>query len=186
MIYLVIGPSCSGKTQFVTNSFIKSDSRCIKDLIKITVTDTSILIGDYTTNNKVRGTDRISRSQLKLIAPQIIKSFNDTKLDIVAEGINVCWDFVLEDLIPYKEHIKLIYINCSKETSLLRNYQINENANSSWFKAVYTRSFNTFNKYKNVFDSYIVDTEHGVDFNLISLDTVTLNPWHSNAMKRLF
>lgn len=187
MIYLVIGPSCSGKTQFVTNSFIGiSKSDCYKDLIKITKTESSILIGDYTTDKKVRGTDRISRSQLKLIAPQIIKCFESEYLDIIAEGINICWSFVLDELIPYKSSIKLIYLNCSKEMSLYRNKMLNAQFNSTWFKSVYTRSLNTFIKYKNVFDSYVVDTNNIIDFSTISLDTVKLEPVCKSSMQKLF
>ena len=187
MIYLIIGPSCSGKTQLVTNSFIgKSKIICYKDIIKITKSESSILIGDYTTNKKVRGTDRISRSQLKLIAPQIIKSFKETDLNVIAEGINICWSFVLDALLPYKSEIILIYVRCSKETSLYRNKQINSKCNESWFKSVWTRSNNTFNKYCKIYKSWIIDTDVITDFSTISLATSELVPVRVSNPIQLF
>lgn len=187
MIYLIIGPSCSGKTQLVTNSFIKdSKMSCYKDLVKVTETDYSILIGDYTSDKKVRGTDRISRSQLKLIAPQIIKSFSETNLDVVAEGINICWSFVLDALLPYRDNIMLIYLNCSKETSLSRNRQLNSELNEAWFKSVWTRSNNIFNKYCSIYNSWIIDTDSIIDFSNISLVTSKLVPVKIQQVKKLF
>lgn len=187
MIYLIIGPSCSGKTQIVTNSFIgNSEISCYKDLVKITKSDTSLLIGDYTSNNKVRGTDRISRSQLKLIAPQIIKLFNEYDLNIVAKGINVCWSFVLDELLPYKDNVKLIYMDCSKEMSLARNEKINPDFNRSWFKSVWTRSNNIFNKYSQEYNSWIIDAEHILNFSEISLDNVQLVPVKQVQQNKLF
>lgn len=173
MIYLILGPSCSGKTQIVTNSFIEEPISCYRDLIPITKTSKAYLIGDFTKSGKVRGTDRISRSQLKQIAPQIIKCFENSSLDVVAEGVNVCWRFVLDPLIPYNKDVTLIYLKCNLETSLKRNLSLNPSCNKSWFKSVYTRSENTFFEYSSVFDSYLVNTENA-DFSTISLSNCEL------------
>lgn len=189
MIYLIIGPSCSGKTQIVTNSFILPAKSicCHKDIIKITQTDNSILIGDYTVTNKVRGTDKIGRNQLKLIAPQIIKSFHDfPDFDIVAEGINVCWRFVLDELLPYKEHVRLIYLACSKDTSILRNRELNPTCNVTWFKSVWTRSYNTLVNYGKCFNSSIVDTEDYMNFDSICLNNVVFQSVDISKQQPLF
>ncbi len=188
MIYLVIGPSCSGKTQFVSNSFLdNSDLISYKDILKLTKSKNNILIGDYTKSDKVRGTDRISRSQLKLIAPQIIKLHNNQDdLNIVAEGINVCYPFVMDALLPYKENVKLVYIYCTKAISLDRNIAINKNANLTWFKSVWTKSHNTFLSYCDKYDSYILNTNYGIDFNTISLSNSNLIKGNPNEFGILF
>lgn len=185
MIYLILGASCSGKTQLVTNSFISKNAVCYRDLVPVTKTDTAHLIGDFTREGKVRGTDKISRSQLKLIAPQIIKCFNDSNLDVVAEGINVCWNFVLNELVPYKDNIKMIYLNSSLETSLRRNIELNKDCNKKWFKSVYTRSENAFLSFSNKFDSYVINTENA-DFSKISLTNCELIPFAGFTNIELF
>ena len=187
MIYLIIGPSCSGKTQIVTNSFIKNscETVCYKDIIKVTKTDNAYLIGDYTVDKKVRGTDRISRNQLKLIVPQIIKLFESgVQRDIVAEGVNICWSFVFDELLSYKKDIKLIYLYCTKEVSLKRNHIIGSTASDSWFKSIWTRTDNIFNKYCNDFNSYIIYTNEDIDFSEISLDTVDIKQFISSSIKK--
>lgn len=185
MIYLIIGPSCSGKTQFVTNSFIKgSQMHCFKDLVKVTETENCFLIGDFTIEKKIRGTDTISRSQLKLISPQIIKLFNETDKDIVAEGVNLCWSFVFDALLPYKNDIVLIYLNCSKDISLQRNCAIGSTAKDSSFKAMWTRTDNIFNKYCSYFDSYVYCTDTIDDFSEFGLSAIELQK--VNSIPRLF
>lgn len=187
MIYLIIGPSCSGKTQIVTNSFIKNSCEivCYKDIIKVTKTDDAYLIGDYTVDKKVRGTDRISRNQLKLIAPQIIKLFkSDTQKDIVAEGVNICWSFVFDELLLYRKDIKLIYLYCTKDVSLNRNHTIGSTASDSWFKSIWTRTDNIFNKYCNDFDSYIIYTNEDMDFSKISLTTADIEQFTGSRIKK--
>lgn len=178
MIWLIIGPSCAGKTQFVTNSFIgNSKLVCTKDIIKVTESDTSYLIGDWTLNAKVRGTDKIARQHLKLIAPQIEKLMSKGDKDIVAEGVNICWSFVLDNLIQYADQIKLIYVQCSLGASIYRNQKLGGTQRERNIKATWTRTNNTFLKYNKFFDSYVVNTEFGIDFRTFSKDTAILKKY---------
>jgi len=187
MIYLVIGPSCSGKTQFVTNSFMKGNCICYKDLVRVTKSDNAYLIGDYTSDKKVRGTDRIARQQLKLIVPQIIKLFElNDGLDVVAEGVNICWSFVFEDLLPYREFVKFMYLRTSKEISLQRNHIIKSSASDAWFKSIWTRTNNIFNKYCVYYDSYVFDTSDNIDFSKISIDNIIFEKYVNAEQKKLF
>ncbi len=175
MIYLVIGPSCAGKTQFVTNTWIKgSNIELKKDLIKYCETDRSLLIGDWTINAKVRGTDKIARQQYKLIAPQIIRLFESSDKDIVAEGVNLCWSFVAEELLKYKENILLFYIYCDLQTSINRNVNLGNTQSVKNIKSTFTRTNNWFNKYGNNFKHYIVDTNHLFDFSDFSIKDLNL------------
>lgn len=177
MIYLVIGPSCAGKTQFVSNSWMTDDCTVKKDLIKYTECKDAYLIGDYTINAKVRGTDKVARQHYKLIAPQIIKLHNLNDKDIIAEGINLCWHFVATDLLEVADDVKLIYLQSSLEKSIERNAQLHNTQTITNIKSTYTRTLNWFNKYAGYFDSYIVNTDVGVDFSNFSINTAKLEKY---------
>lgn len=75
MIYIVIGPSCSGKSTFVVNSFIRGENtKENKDIITYCETDTCFLIGKWFDPRRVKGLDRISRAQIPLIVDQVKKT----------------------------------------------------------------------------------------------------------------
>ena len=74
MIYIVIGPSCSGKSTFVVNSFIKGkNAKETKDILTLCETDACFLVGKWFDSRRVKGLDRISRAQIPLIVEQVKK-----------------------------------------------------------------------------------------------------------------
>ena len=115
MIYLVVGGSCAGKTSFVVNSFVSSDTKVYKDLVTLTECDNNILFGDYTRESRTKGTDTISRADLDKLAPQIDKLIKEQpNKNIILEGTKIIsrnlFNHIMELNVPTKvsSSIKLI------------------------------------------------------------------------------
>lgn len=171
MIYIVIGPSCSGKSTFVVNSFIKGkNAKEIKDILTLCETDTCFLIGKWFDSRRVKGLDRISRAQIPLITKQVKKLIPKNK-NIVLEGDKVVSQKIFRELLNTGEKCKLFWIRCSAETSLNRNRKNGSTQQESSIRAVATKAKNIFYIFQNEMDGEIVDTENVVDWDNFNLST---------------
>lgn len=171
MIYIVIGPSCSGKSTFVVNSFIKGKSaKETKDILTLCETDTCFLVGKWFDSRRVKGLDRISRAQIPLIVEQVKKLIPRNK-DIVLEGDKVVSQKIFRELLLTGEKCKLFWIRCSAETSLNRNRKNGSTQQESSIRAVATKAKNIFYMFQSEMDGEIIDTENVVDWDNFNLST---------------
>lgn len=180
MIYIVIGPSCSGKSTFVVNSFIKGkNAKETKDILTLCETDTCFLIGKWFDSRRVKGLDRISRAQIPLITKQVKKLIPKNK-NIVLEGDKVVSQKIFRELLNTGEKCKLFWIRCSAETSLNRNRKNGSTQQESSIRAVATKAKNIFYIFQNEMDGEIVDTENVVDWDNFNLSTANRIKTRSN------
>ena len=171
MIYIVIGPSCGGKSTFVVNSFIKGqNAKETKDILTLCETDTCFLIGKWFDSRRVKGLDRISRAQIPLIIEQVKKLIPKNK-DIVLEGDKVVSQKIFRELLLTGEKCKLFWIRCSAETSLNRNRKNGSTQQESSIRAVATKAKNIFYVFQSEMDGEIIDTENIVDWDNFNLFT---------------
>ena len=121
MIYLIIGGSCAGKSQFVKNSFLKGKPfKEYKDLVTICETDTDFMLGKYNLDIRQTGTDRISRKDIPLFFDQIKRLYRRGK-NVVCEG----------DKISYKPAQQEAYCHCGSDSLVLlgrRDYYRDEHS----------------------------------------------------------
>lgn len=169
MIYLIVGPSHAGKTSFVVNSFIKGQEiKEYKDLIPVSECDNCYLIGRYSISERTKGTDRVSRKDIPLFGEQI-KRLLDKGKDIVLEGDKICSHNLFDEIKSWGVPCKLYWVKCSPEKSYERNQVHGSVCKFSHLKAVYSKSRNIFNDYKNDFDGEIIDTENITDFTKLDM-----------------
>lgn len=183
MIYLIIGPSNSGKTTLVYNTFVK-DSKTLeyyKDIIGITKTDTSYIIGDFTRDSRRKGTDTLARSDIKYIYDEVCALVN-TGLDIVLEGVRVCSRPLINKLLQF-DNLRLVYLYCAVDLSIKRNLEYNKDSKVSYraMKAVCTSANNIYEEYKYSIPNIMIDTSQ-IDFSTFSLVGIDYSVVHKNKL----
>lgn len=136
MIYIILGPSCSGKSTLVVNTWMKgSECREFKDILTVLETEKAYLIGKWLCDTRVKGLDRISRKQIPLIVKQVKRLIGKGK-DIVLEGDKVAAGPILNELLEINVQCQLYWVKCTKETSLSRNRINGSTQKESSIKAV--------------------------------------------------
>ena len=176
MIYLVVGGSCAGKTSFVVNSFVSSDTKVYKDLVTLTECDNNILFGDYTRESRTKGTDTISRADLDKLAPQIDKLIKEQpNKNIILEGTKIISRNLFNHIMELNVPTKLFLIKCDKEVSIERNKKNNSTVNESVLKAECTKADNIFYEYKEVFNGEIINTNNITDFSTLKMNYLSIS-----------
>ena len=173
MIYLIVGASCSGKTSFTYNSFIKGrEFKQCKDILDYAETDSTILLGKWISDSRTKGSDTINRQDIHLICPQVLNLLEKTTKDIVLEGDKITSRTVFNQIRDLNVPCKLYLIKVSPEVSYLRNVNNNSRCSYSHLKAVTTKAENIFSEYRDVFDGEEVNTNNvsREDFNILSKD----------------
>lgn len=165
-VHVVIGASHSGKTSFVENVFIKdSEMTEFRDEVVITETDEYYLIGPYDSiDERTKGTDRVSRADIRKIYTQVVSLAKEGGKDVVVEGDKITSRPFMNSLIDAELDVNLYWIKVSSETSISRNRKAGSTSKDSQLKAVTTKAKNLFNEYKMLCESYIVDSENVLDF----------------------
>lgn len=164
MVYLIIGPSCAGKTSYTVNTFIHGQKiREYRDLIPVSECDNCLLIGKYITSNRTKGTDRVSRKDIPKISEQVLRLVPQGR-DIILEGDKICSQKIFDEL-KSKTDCKLIYVCCSLATTIERNMRNNSLCKESHLRTVATKAKNLFWKYESIFDGEIVETDSVKDFS---------------------
>lgn len=180
MIYLIIGPSCAGKTSFTKNSFIKGQELTEhKDLIKYTECDSCILFGSYLQEKRMLGTDTIPRNFTNRI-PEQLKKFIDAGVtkDIILDGNRIAFKTVFAKILEAapKDQIKLFCITTSPEISYERNLQNNTKSSFSHLKGVRTRTLNVYFEYCDKMNGELIDTSLVTDFSSFGIDNLPKQP----------
>lgn len=186
MIYLIIGPSCAGKSSFTVNTFIR-DQKCreYKDLITVCENDSCFLIGKYLVDNRTKGTDRVYRKDIPKILDQVKRLIPKGK-DIVLEGDKICSEPLFTALEQTGEPCKLYWIRCTPETSIARNRKNNSTCSDRYLKTVGSKARNLFWKFYTAFDGEIIDTDEITDFKNFSLETATtIKPAQKNSTRKI-
>lgn len=166
MIYLIVGQSCAGKSQFVVNTFMKGyDTVEYNDLLPVCENEKAFLIGHWLDERRVKGTDRISRGGIANIFPQIQKLLKKGQKDIVIEGDKIVSKKLFNNILSLGEKCKLYYIRCSTETSIKRNAANGSVGHDKLFKTTSTKADNIFWKFFQLMDGEIIDTEYITDFS---------------------
>lgn len=174
MIYLIVGASCSGKTSFTINSFLKNKTFEIKhDLMDYTECDDCILIGRYDGDKRSKGTDTILRTQISSLGEQVSNLLNLNK-DIVLEGDKIVSKDLFNYLLSLNVPIKLYLINVHPDVSYLRNVANGSTSSRSHLRAVTSKAKNIYNEYFDRMMGEVVDTSSlsREDFNNLSKDNL--------------
>lgn len=177
-VHIVIGASCSGKSTFVNNSFINgSKLNFYKDVIGITECDNYYLIGDYTSktvDGRIRGTDSTARQYIKFVVCQIERLID--KKSVVMDGDKIYSHNIFNALLAKNIPVKLYYMWCSVDTSLLRNKNNGSTMKESAIKALHTKPYNFYMEYRDKVDTVVYNTEEITDWNKFDKNTVTAFP----------
>lgn len=173
MIYLIVGASCSGKTSFTYNSFLKGNEFSNnKNILDYCETQDTILLGKWDKEGRTKGSDTINRKDISLINSWIEEMLKTSNKDIVLEGDKIAsrtiFNFIKEKGIP----CKLYWIQVTPQVSYDRNVQNGSTCSFSHLKAVTTKAQNIFMDYCNNFDGEVVNTCNLTreDFDLINKD----------------
>lgn len=176
MIYLIVGASCSGKTSFTYNSFLKGkEFTQTKDILDYCETNDTILLGKWDREGRTKGSDTINRVDIPLINSWIAKMLESNK-DIVLEGDKITsrtiFNYIKELNIP----CKLYWIKVEPETSYERNMSNGSTCSFKHLKAVTTKAQNIFIEYCDLFSGEVVDTNKlsREDFDLLDKNNYNL------------
>ena len=177
-VYVIIGPSNSGKTMFVSNSFINGHKcKYYKDIMGITETESTYLIGNWLLDKRVRGTDVVARQYLGKIFEQIecLHNINPEK-DFVLEGFKIHSRPLLNKLIDAGYIVELYYLYCSLETSRSRNFACDPTSTATYrlHNWIYVSAKNLYLAYKDKIVCHFMNTERLTsyeDFCNLNLDT---------------
>ena len=175
-IHIVIGASCAGKSSFTRNTWIRDrEFNEYKDITWVCELDDVFLLGCYSphhTDPRRVGSDRISRSEIPLILPQIDKILTTTNKPIVMEGEKVIsrplWNALIDH--GWGEQMRIYYMRCDLETSLKRNVENGSTQRLGMLKRLHTMSENIYKEYKDILDFYIVDTDNVKDFTKLKYE----------------
>lgn len=158
MIYLIVGASCSGKTSFTYNSFLKNKEFVqLKDILDYCETNDTILLGKWDKEGRTKGSDTVNRMDIPLINPWISKMLEYNK-DIVLEGDKITSRTIFNYIKELGVSCKLYWIKVTPETSYERNVKNGSSCSFKHLKAVTTKAQNIFVDYCNMFEGEVVDT----------------------------
>ena len=176
MIYIIVGPSCAGKTSFIMNTWLKGKQRKdLNDLMMLCETDEAFLLGNWSAEVRSKWLDRISRKQISLIPEQVKRLIGKGK-DIVLDGDKAVGQKIFEELLATKEKCQLYWIKCSAEESIRRNRVNGSTLKDGRIKAVATKAENIFWKFAPDMRGGIILTENPPVWNEFSLETS--NPYY--------
>lgn len=165
MIYLIVGASCSGKTSFTYNSFLKGREFSQKrDVLDYCETDEAILLGKWISDTRTKGTDTINRKDIPLIGSQV-EALLPLGKDIVLEGDKITSRNLFDKVLSFGVDVKLYLIDVPPEVSYERNVANNSTCTFSHLKAVTTKAYNIFMLYKDRMDGTRVDATNVEDFS---------------------
>lgn len=171
MIYLIIGPSCAGKSSFVKNSFLKGKAKMeFRDMMPITETDDCFLVGRFGSENRTVGTDRVSRADIPKFFEQT-KKLHDLGKDVVLEGDKICSRKFFSELVKSGMKCQLYWIRCKPETSIKRNKANGSTCSDSHLRAVAKKAENLFYDFCHVFNGQVFDTDNITDFGSFGIGT---------------
>jgi len=173
MIYLIIGASCSGKTSFTYNSFLK-DKEFInnKNILDYCETKDTILLGKWDKEGRTKGSDTISRKDISLINSWIAEMLKISNKDIVLEGDKITSRTIFNFIKDFRLPCKLYWIQVTPEVSYSRNVNNGSTCSFSHLKAVTTKAQNIYMDYCNYFNGEIVNTCNLTrkDFDVLNKD----------------
>jgi hypothetical protein len=177
MIYLIIGGSCAGKTQFVKNSFLKGKHfEQYKDLVTVCETDTDYIVGRYDLDMRQLGTDRISRADIPKFFDQIKKLYVRGK-NVVLEGDKISSHKLFQQIADSGMKATLIWINLSIEESIRRNEKLGFTGKVASLKRPLTKCKNLYDDFKDVFPSYEIDADSVPDYSTFSIQTADMKKY---------
>lgn len=159
MIYVIIGPSCSGKSTLVVNTFIKGhECKEFKDVLPVCETESAFLVGKWFDKRRVKGLDRISRAEIPKIIDQVKRLLPIGK-DIILEGDKIASRKFFQELLETGVQCQLLWCKCSKETSVSRARKNGSTQQESSIKAVAQKAENIFYEFAAEMNGGIIDTE---------------------------
>lgn len=170
MIYLVVGASCSGKSSFVKNRFIRDNELIVyKYKTWLTETEDTILFGKYTNNSERErcGVDTIAyqeQGQVMIDQLDVCMLQNKEEKDIVLEGVKVASSPLMEHILKCGYQCVLVYVWCSCNTSIERNKKNGSVQNERSLKIAYSRCDNFYKKYKDYVPTVVINSEAITDF----------------------
>lgn len=169
MIYIIIGASHAGKTQFTINSFLKGKEFVeYKDILPITETDSAYLLGTYSSEDRYKGSDKVLRKDIPRIFEQVQRLCGKGK-DIVLEGDKITSHGLMDSLLTLDEPLKMFLIRVDVDEMIKRNVADNSKSSDVHLRAVRTKAEKLYADYSHKMESEIVLTDGNTDFSELSI-----------------
>ena len=162
MIYIIIGQSGSGKTTFVKSRFLNGETRLVEGEIPYTVCGNVAALGRYNIGKRTEGTDTLSynsQEKIKRLLPRLIKD----GYDIIAEGDRINTPDMFDYIKGLGQEVKLYLVKCSILTSIERLRAAGSNITITFVKATKTKARKNYQRYKELFDGEIINTEENAN-----------------------
>ncbi|MBR0090217.1 MAG: hypothetical protein IJP92_00745 [Lachnospiraceae bacterium] len=126
------------------------------------------IIGKYDEDISRTGLDRISRSAIKDIFPQVNVLYRNGK-DIVLDGDKATSRPLMDSMLSAGMKIKLIWIRCTPKTSIQRSQAEGIPTGEKHLRALCTKAENFYWEYYKKADGEIIDTDDVEDFSRFSM-----------------
>lgn len=139
---VAIGQSAVGKTTFVMNQFVGSaPMQLVNEPIPHTIVGNYCFLGDYTTDLRTKGTDRLSYSILPELLDFVEK--NQDKHDyFVAEGDRINCERFFTFLKKINVDVTVYTFICDVELSIKRRAESGSDASEQFVRATQTKTLN--------------------------------------------
>lgn len=141
-VVIVIGQSASGKTTFVKENYlVGGDPVVIEAPIKHTISDKTLLLGDYLANRRCVGTDTLSYSALPKIISLIEEKASSIEL-LVAEGDRINNRKFFEFIKSLNVPVDLYVFSCSLGESIKRRIETGSAGSETFVKTTISKAKN--------------------------------------------
>ncbi|MCO5250983.1 MAG: hypothetical protein M9949_06130 [Candidatus Kapabacteria bacterium] len=139
-IEVVIGQAGAGKTDYVMKNYFNDKMKLVTEPIKHTTDGVTCLIGDYTIEDRCKGTDTLAYNSLPKIKQFISENRGFKKTVVEGDRINNNSFFAYLLTLSYKKSIVAIY--CPISVSFERLKQAKSQISLKFLKATRTKTLN--------------------------------------------
>ncbi|MBE2188813.1 MAG: hypothetical protein IAE98_05040 [Candidatus Kapabacteria bacterium] len=139
-IEVVIGQAGAGKTNYVMKNYFNDKMKLVSTPIKHTTDGVTCLIGDYTIEDRCKGTDTLAYNSLPKIKRFIAQNRDFEKTVVEGDRINNLSFFTY--LLNLRLKLSIVAIYCPISVSFERLKQAKSQISLKFIKATRTKTLN--------------------------------------------